>query len=361
MSSEAELIAEMREDERERRDLRAQHARVSAPGDGLIRKAVGDALPRTFEVPEGLTLFGDARDQQLVSVLGMVISITRRRLRKELAEELAERDPHLRKIAALELEVAALRGAVDILSGKEPLPPAKFPKVKIWEEGCISYAGDIVAFAGSTYQAKRDTAQAPGTADWTCLARAGRDGASLTVRGTYDPRDAYAYLDVVAYNGASFCARRSAPGSCPGPDWQLLAKIGKAGPRGERGIMGLRGERGEAAPTIRLAICFGRNDLHCLPALSGATVHWGINRTLRSRHPRLHSLPTPRAFVLLVLAESAAAGLGWQSSTFPGRTHAAYSFDRRRTRRGARRRSPARSTLARCLPQGSCGRTCQLR
>ena len=250
MSSEAELIAEMREDERERRDLRAQHARVSAPGDGLIRKAVGDALPRTFEVPEGLTLFGDARDQQLVSVLGMVISITRRRLRKELAEELAERDPHLRKIAALELEVAALRGAVDILSGKEPLPPAKFPKVKIWEEGCISYAGDIVAFAGSTYQAKRDTAQAPGTADWTCLARAGRDGASLTVRGTYDPRDAYAYLDVVAYNGASFCARTSAPGSCPGPDWQLLAKIGKAGPRGERGIMGLRGERGEAAPAI---------------------------------------------------------------------------------------------------------------
>ena len=55
----------------------------------------------------------------------------------------------------------------------------------------------------------------------------------------------------MAYNGASFCARKSAPGSCPGPDWQLLAKIGKAGPRGERGIMGLRGERGEAAPTIR--------------------------------------------------------------------------------------------------------------
>ena len=31
-----------------------------------------------------------------------------------------------------------------------------------------------------------------------------------------------------AYNGASSCARRSAPGPRPGPDWQLLAKIGNA-------------------------------------------------------------------------------------------------------------------------------------
>jgi hypothetical protein len=50
----------------------------------LIRKAMGDALPRTFEVPEGLKLFGDHRDEQLVSVLGMVISITRRQLRRGL-------------------------------------------------------------------------------------------------------------------------------------------------------------------------------------------------------------------------------------------------------------------------------------
>src|SRR5262249_925907 len=130
--------------------------------------------------------------------------------------------------------------------------PAKFPKVKSWEAGAISYAGDVVTFAGSTYQAKCDTAQVPGTADWTCVARAGRDGESLTVRGTYSPRDTYAHLDVVAYNGAGVCARKSGPGSCPGPDWQLIAKIGKSGPRGERGLMGLRGERGEASPAIRL-------------------------------------------------------------------------------------------------------------
>jgi hypothetical protein len=121
----------------------------------------------------------------------------------------------------------------------------------VWEEGSVCYAGDVVTHGGATWQARRDTAQAPGTGDWTCVARAGRDGASLTVRGTYDPRDTYAHLDVVAYNGASFCARKSAPGLCPGPDWQLLAKIGKRGPPGARGITGLRGERGEAAPAIR--------------------------------------------------------------------------------------------------------------
>jgi hypothetical protein len=238
-------VAELQRDELERRRQRRD-------ADGLVRKALGDTRPRASEpVPDLLVLFGDHRDKQLIDAFGATISIVRRQLRKELAEELAERDPQLRKIAALELEVSKLSGAVDVLRGAAPPPPAKFPRVKAWEEGSVSYAGDIVTFAGSTYQAKRDTAQAPGTADWTCVARAGRDGESLTVRGTYDPRDTYAHLDVVAYNGASFCARKSAPGSCPGPDWQLLAKIGKAGPRGARGITGLRGERGEAAPAIR--------------------------------------------------------------------------------------------------------------
>ena len=127
--SKTELIAEMREDERERRDLRAQHARRAEPGDGLVRKAMGDTLQRNEPVPDALKLFGDHRDEQLVSILGTVISITRRQLRKEFAEELAERDLQLRKVAAHELELAKLTGAVDVLRGKEPPPAAKFPAV----------------------------------------------------------------------------------------------------------------------------------------------------------------------------------------------------------------------------------------
>src|SRR5215831_21308619 len=124
--SRDELTAELQQDERERR---------AEPGDGLVRKAMGGTL--TEPVPDALRLFGDHRDEQLVSVLGTVISITRRQLRKEFAEELAERDPHFKKIAALELEVAELTGAVDVLRSKEP-PTPKFPKVKSWEAGTIS-------------------------------------------------------------------------------------------------------------------------------------------------------------------------------------------------------------------------------
>lgn len=220
--------------------------------DVLVRKAFGEVRPHSSEpVPELLKLFGDHRDEQLVEAFGAAISIVRRQLRGELGERLDGLVLQLRKISALELEVAKLTGAVDVLRGKEPPPPAKFPSVKNWKEGDISYAGDIATYAGGTYQAQCDTAQAPGLSDWACLARAGRDGDGLTVRGTYNSGDTYARLDVVAYNGASFAARRSAPGPCPGPGWQLIAKIGKRGERGPMGMRGERGERGEVAPTLR--------------------------------------------------------------------------------------------------------------
>jgi hypothetical protein len=64
---------------------------------------------------------------------------------------------------------------------------------------------------------------------------------SFNIRGTYDELTAYSYLDVVALNGGSFVALKDAPGSCPGPDWQLLCSAGRRGPRGERGLMGPAG------------------------------------------------------------------------------------------------------------------------
>src|SRR5262249_32542757 len=254
MSREAELIAEAREDERERRrlrvsDLRAQHARGAEPGDGLVRKAMGGTL--TEPVPDALRLFGDHRDEQLVSVLGTVISITRRQLRGEFGERFTELEPHLKKIAALELEVANLRGAVDALRGKEPPLPPRFPAVKTWTADTVYHEGDVVAFSGATYQATKDTARAPGSRDWTCLAAA---GSGLTVRGTYDSDVEYRSLDVAMVNGSSFVALRDWPGPCPGDGWHLLASRGSRGSRGERGfagLMGLRGERGEAASIIQ--------------------------------------------------------------------------------------------------------------
>jgi hypothetical protein len=142
-------------------------------------------------------------------------------------------------------------------------PPGKLPLVKLWKAETVYYAGEVVAYEGGTFQARRDTGQPPSHADWTCLATAGRDGKSLVVRGTFDEAAEYRYLDVVALNGGSFVALRDAPGRCPGPGWQLLTSPGKRGPAGQSGEKGERGERGPSGN----------------PGLSGATISgWKIDR-----------------------------------------------------------------------------------
>src|SRR5262245_42793069 len=136
-------------------------------------------------------------------------------------------------------------------------PSGKLPLVKLWMPETVYYAGDVVAYDGGTFQAKRDTGQPPAHSDWLCLATAGRDGGSITVRGTFDATQEYRRLDVVAFNGGSFVALKDAPGPCPGSGWQLLASQGK------RGVAGASGERGERGPT----------------GLSGATIcDWKIDR-----------------------------------------------------------------------------------
>src|SRR5262249_36143058 len=162
-----------------------------------------------------------------------------------LAEERQKIDDRFeRKTSEFEVKIAKLSGAVDVLRGAQPPPPAQFPRVKAFNADTIYYEGDIVAFAGSCWQAQRDTAQAPGMADWTCLAKAGRDGESFIVRGTFDATAEYRRLDVVALNGGCFIARKDAPGPCPGSGWQLLGGQGRGGGgggRGERGRAGLSG------------------------------------------------------------------------------------------------------------------------
>src|SRR5262245_10164958 len=121
-------------------------------------------------------------------------------------------------------------------------PPGKLPRVKLWKPETVYYEGDVVAYDGGTFQAKRDTGQPPSHADWICLAPAGRDGNSITVRGTFNETAEYRCLDVVAFNGGSFVALKDVPGPCPGSGWQLLASQGK------RGVAGARRERGDRGP-----------------------------------------------------------------------------------------------------------------
>jgi hypothetical protein len=136
-------------------------------------------------------------------------------------------------------------------------PPGKLPLVKLWTPETVYYEGDVVAYDGGTFQARRDTGQPPSHADWICLATAGRDGNSITVRGTFNETAEYRRLDVVALNGGSFVALKDKPGPCPGSGWQLVASQGK------RGVAGVRGERGPKGD----------------PGLSGATIRdWKIDR-----------------------------------------------------------------------------------
>jgi hypothetical protein len=122
------------------------------------------------------------------------------------------------------------------------------PIVKSWIDDLVYYEGDVVTFDGGTYQAIRDTGKDPQSADWVCLAVAGRDGRTFNVRGTFDSSIDYKALDVVALNGGSFSARRDTPGPCPGPGWQLIASAGKEGRRGLNGEPGQRGETGQRGP-----------------------------------------------------------------------------------------------------------------
>ncbi|TAI60832.1 hypothetical protein [Bradyrhizobium sp. Leo170] len=128
--------------------------------------------------------------------------------------------------------------------------PGELPIVRAWQPDEISYHGDVVCCDGSTYQARKDTAQKPPHSDWACLAEKGRDAAFPTVKGTHRDGEDYALLDIVALNGSSFIARRDHPGPCPGDGWQLIASAGRPGKPGIRGEQGERGERGPSGPTI---------------------------------------------------------------------------------------------------------------
>ena len=80
-----------------------------------------------------------------------------------------------------------------------------------------------------------------------CLARAGqdgKDGQGLNIRGTFDPGETYAKLDVVTKDYGWFVAISDDPGPCPGPGWKS-GPVGKTGASGPRGPKGDKGDNGD--------------------------------------------------------------------------------------------------------------------
>jgi hypothetical protein len=131
----------------------------------------------------------------------------------------------------------------------------RYPIVKLWRQNEVHYRRDVVTYDGSTFQAVKDTARAPGGDDWVLIARGGRDAITPQVLGTSNEDAEYHRLDIVALNGSSFIAKREDPGPCPGQDWQLLASAGRSdgrGGRGERGPADLdgRGIKGDPGASM---------------------------------------------------------------------------------------------------------------
>jgi hypothetical protein len=123
--------------------------------------------------------------------------------------------------------------------------PGKLPVAREYVADTVHYSSDVVMHAGATWQAVRDTGQAPPHRDWVCLAAAGR---SMVLRGTFENGATYRSFDLVACDGRTYVAKVDGAGSCPGPDWQQISQPGKTGQRGEKGERGDRGESGPRGP-----------------------------------------------------------------------------------------------------------------
>jgi hypothetical protein len=122
-----------------------------------------------------------------------------------------------KRIKALELQLAETRGALDILRGKG----------------------------------------VPGT---------------FNIKGTYDAKAVYNYLDVVAFNGASWAATRDNPGDLPGPGWQLLSAAGKRGVQGERGPAGPAG-----IPPTFTGACFNNRGMEIQTSTGRISLFKSVN------------------------------------------------------------------------------------
>jgi hypothetical protein len=158
--------------------------------------------------------------------------------------------------AVSEIEIPAPRDGIDGKDGRDGIDgkdgrdgidgkDGLLPLIRAWDDR-VHYAGECVTRNGATWQAQRDTGREPPHEDWLCIAAAGRDGRSFTFRGTYEPSETYAALDVVALDGGSFVALSDAPEDAPGsgPNWKLLVQRGKPGQKGEKGDRGDIGPKG---------------------------------------------------------------------------------------------------------------------
>jgi hypothetical protein len=146
-----------------------------------------------------------------------------------------------KRIKELELQVATMRGALDVLrdGALDVLRDKGASSTDNVNETIDKIRTD---FQEKVKEIELRLAETIGTVD--VLRGKGVPGA-LHVRGTFDSGATYCLNDVVASGGSSWVALKDSPGTIPGPGWQLIASQGK------RGVKGERGERGAAAAPLK--------------------------------------------------------------------------------------------------------------
>ena len=129
-------------------------------------------------------------------------------------------------------------------------------RARTFEPGRVTYEGDLVFHDGSTWCALRDTAASPPHEDFQPVAIKGQDAYGGRACGLYKPDETYRAMDVVAWDGKEWRARRDDPGAPgEGDGWMITAMRGAKGERGLRGETGERGPPGKSAERpVRLKI-----------------------------------------------------------------------------------------------------------
>jgi hypothetical protein len=154
--------------------------------------------------------------------------------------------------------------------------PGVLPPIKVWDPRAIFYAGELVTFDGSVFQALANTGVRPDDKEfWICIARAGTDALGITPRGQWSATASYELLSLVTYQGGSYLATRNDPGE-PGDGrggWQIIASRGAKGDPGPRGPRGNRGARGTAeTPVTIVGWALDVENYRACPALSNGEV-----------------------------------------------------------------------------------------
>jgi hypothetical protein len=168
-----------------------------------------------------------------------------RTLSDVIATERADRQKEVKE--AVEEAQRAFETKLTALEERLKAVPGKVPVAKTWHPQSVIYQAEFVSHEGALYEARRDTAQGPGGADWVWS----RAPAAMGLRQMFVARTTCARLMRLSILSSAM-ALRSLPSTMiqaftPAMVGNYLSRQGKPGRRGGTGERGPRSDKGPPA------------------------------------------------------------------------------------------------------------------